>query len=145
LELVTYRLFRAVMLTIIDQWPPVWANAKLHRPNYFKEAAAVEIPLHSRTSFHMPWLSYLCEPLAKGLTLSQGVPCERTPDGGLLMIAAEERLDPTNPDHMRRSRAIVEVMLSRLGGDRPRPGWWPLDEEWPPSEETLRRRGPPPE
>ncbi len=44
-----------------------------------------------------------------------GVPAERTPDGGLLMIAAEERLDPANPDHMRRSRAIAEIMIARAG------------------------------
>jgi hypothetical protein len=31
------------------------------------------------------------------------------------MIAAEERLDPTDPDHMRRSRKMAEIMIERAG------------------------------
>jgi hypothetical protein len=40
---------------------------------------------------------------------------ERTPDGGLLMTAVEERLDPTNPEHLRRARSLAETMMSRTG------------------------------
>ncbi len=40
---------------------------------------------------------------------------ERTPDGGLLMSAVEERLDPTNPEHLRRARILAETMVSRTG------------------------------
>jgi hypothetical protein len=40
---------------------------------------------------------------------------ERTPDDGLLMTATEERLDPTNPEHLRRARILVETMIRRAG------------------------------
>jgi len=36
----------------------------------------------------------------------------RTPDGGLLMSATEERLDPMNPVHARRARILAETMIA---------------------------------
>jgi hypothetical protein len=142
LETVTYALFRAAMLGIIAYLPPVWANAKVYVPGYTGVSLAPGVPSYSAPNYGRSWLSYLCAPLTEGLVPPVGVPCERTPDGGLLMVAAEERLDPTDPDHMRRSQAIAEVMIARAGNP-PRPGYWPIDEEWPPTEEALRRRGPP--
>jgi len=143
LETATYLLFRTALLAIIAQFPSVWANAYLYAAGYKDKSLAPGIPPHPATEYNRPWLSYLCAPLTKGLVPPVGVPCERTADGGLLMIAAEERLDPTNPDHMRRSRAMAQVMIARAGYPRSRPGWWSIDEEWPPTEEALRRRGPP--
>jgi hypothetical protein len=35
---------------------------------------------------------------------------ERTRDGGLLMIAAEETFDIANPDHVARARSIVNAL-----------------------------------
>ena len=52
------------------------------------------------------------------LQLPEEILTERTPDGGLLMIAAEERLDPTNPDHLRRSRILAETMIAHSGEPR---------------------------
>lgn len=146
LETVTYALFRTVLLTVVASLPPIWANARFSMRDYNDIALAPGVPPPPASSHSGRWLSYLCATLAEGLTPPVGVPCERTPDGGLLMIAAEERLDPFNTDHMRRSRAIDEVMIARLGNP-PRPGYWPLAEEWPPTREALRRRGtdkPPP-
>jgi hypothetical protein len=37
------------------------------------------------------------------------------PDGGLLMMATEKRLDPENPEHLRRSRLLAETMIARTG------------------------------
>jgi hypothetical protein len=53
--------------------------------------------------YHRSWMAY---PSAEGsakLTQPAGETWERTPDGGLLLIAAEERLDPTNPLQIQRS------------------------------------------
>ncbi len=36
-------------------------------------------------------------------------------DGGLLMTATEERLDPTNPEHLERARILAEIMIARTG------------------------------
>lgn len=114
-DIVTYPLFKAALLTIIGQWPSNWANADAYKRGYFKSPTAVGVPAHPHSRFHVPWLSYLSAPLAAGLTPPPEIPTERTPDGGLLMIAAKERLDPTNPDHMRRSRVMAEIMIARAG------------------------------
>ena len=115
LDTVTYPLFKAALLAIIAEWPCLWANANAYREGYYKAPTAPGIPPHPRSRFHLPWISYLSAPLAAGLVPPVGVPAERTPDGGMLMIAAEERLDPANPDHIRRSRAIAEIMIARAG------------------------------
>jgi hypothetical protein len=122
---VTYRLFRAALLSIVGIWPSVWANANAYRADYYKAPTAPGVPPHPYSRFHLPWLSYLSAPLAKGLTLPADILTERTPDGGLLMIAAEERLDPANPEQMRRSRAIAEIMIARAGD--PKGGVVPVD------------------
>jgi hypothetical protein len=114
-DTVTYPLFRAALLAIIAQWPSVWANANAYKQDYYKAPTEPGIPPNPYSRFHMPWLSYLSAPLAAGLIPPVGVPTEITPDGGILMIAAEERLDPANPDHMRRSRAIAKTMIAIAG------------------------------
>ena len=38
---------------------------------------------------------------------------ERTSDGGLLMIATEERLDPDLPEHASRARILADTMIAR--------------------------------
>jgi hypothetical protein len=40
--------------------------------------------------------------------------------GGLLMIAAEERLDPGNEAHLRRSLIVTETMIAWSGVQSPR-------------------------
>jgi hypothetical protein len=76
-------------------------------------------PLFPASLFHISWLAYLSAPLAAGLKLPGEILTERTPDGGLLMIAAEERLDPTNPEHLRRSRILAETMIAHAGERNP--------------------------
>lgn len=114
-KMVTYPLFRTALLSVIALWPSAWANAYAFRMDYDEAPSAPGVPPHPYSIYHLPWLSYLSAPLAEGLTLPDGIMSERTPDGGLLMIAAEERLDPTNPDHMRRSRQMAKIMIERAG------------------------------
>ncbi|HTT79401.1 MAG TPA: hypothetical protein VMF86_06965, partial [Stellaceae bacterium] len=54
-------------------------------------------------------------PLAAGVTLPPEIITERTPDGGILMIATTDRLNPEDTDHLRRARIIVGTMLARTG------------------------------
>jgi hypothetical protein len=61
---------------------------------------------------------YLSAEHAVGVTLGREILTERTPDGGLLMIATEERLDPTNPEHVRRARILAETLIDRTGYQR---------------------------
>jgi len=70
------------------------------------------------TRFHIPWLAYLSAPLASDFQLPAEIRSERTPDGALLLTATEERLEPTNPEHLRRARLLAETMIARAGDDR---------------------------
>jgi hypothetical protein len=103
------------LLTTITLWPSTWANAYAYRQDYYKMSPAPGIPPHPSSRYHIPWLSYLPARLSADLDPPAEILSERTPDGGLLMIAAEERLDPTNPEHMRRSRMMAEIMIARAG------------------------------
>jgi hypothetical protein len=62
--------------------------------------------------FHIPWLAYLSVKLAADLKLAPEILTERTPDGGLLMTATEDRIDPDNPEHLWRARILAETMIA---------------------------------
>ena len=80
----------------------------------FRIDSAMQVPLDPTfpvSVFHVPWIVYLSADRAAGLTLALEILTERTPDGGLLMSATTERLDPTNPEHVRRSRTEPGCLL----------------------------------
>jgi hypothetical protein len=72
-------------------------------------------PTFPYSRFHIPWLAYLSAHLAAGIELPAEIKTERTPDGGLLMIAAEALLEPTDPEHLKRSRVLADIMIARAG------------------------------
>jgi hypothetical protein len=47
--------------------------------------------------------------------LPSDIKTETTNDGGLLMTATEERLDPDIPEHVRRARILAETLIERTG------------------------------
>jgi hypothetical protein len=112
---VTYPVFRASLLAINAIWPPAWACAYAFRMDYDKVPLIPGAALFPYSRFHIPWLAYLSAPLAAGLELQPEIKTERTPDGGLLMIAAEQRLEPTDPEHLRRARILAQIMIARTG------------------------------
>jgi Immunity protein 52 len=112
-SIVTYPIFKAALLTINGIWPPAWASAHAFRMDYDKVPLIPGARLFPSSVFHIPWMGYLSAPLTTHLVLPPPeIITERTPDGGLLMIATEERLDPTNPEHLRRARIIAETMIA---------------------------------
>jgi len=115
LVVVTYSLYRSVLDALISVWAPAWANVSCcvwgDDP-----AAASNDPSFPYSPYQLPWLSYLCAERAGQVAIPPGMQTERTPDGGLLMIAAETRLDPGDREQMRRSKAIAQVMIQH-GGD----------------------------
>jgi hypothetical protein len=129
--IVTYPLYRAALLAINAIWPPIWACACAFRSNIARVPETYSggvqgyrlenlpmvpnDPTFKDSAFHIPWIGYLSAPLAAGVALPPEIVSERTPDGGLLTIATEERLEPENLEHLRRSRLIVETMLARTG------------------------------
>jgi hypothetical protein len=87
----------------------------------FRIEIAPQVPLDPtfpRSIFHVPWIAYLSAERAAGATLAREILTERTPDGGLLMTATEERLDPTNPEHARRARILAESMIACTAATR---------------------------
>lgn len=62
----------------------------------------------------VPWMAYLPGPLADDLQAPADIRVERLDDGGLIMIATTDRLDPTNADHMRRAKLLADVLTERL-------------------------------
>jgi hypothetical protein len=71
-------------------------------------------PTFPESTFHIAWIAYLSAEHAAGLTLSRDILTERTSDGGLLMSATTDRLDPDNPGHVRRARIIADAMIARF-------------------------------
>ncbi len=129
--IVTYPIFKAALLAINAIWLAPWACAYAFRSDYVKVPISYgpgvqgyrleslplvpSEPAFPDSVFHIPWLAYLSSQLSAGLDLAPEILTERTPDGGLLMIAAEERLDPTDPEHLRRARILAETMTACTG------------------------------
>jgi hypothetical protein len=112
---VRYPVFKAALLAINAIWPPVWACAYAFRMNYDSVPLVPGAALFPYSRFHIPWLAYFSTPLAANVKLPPEIKTERTPDDGLLMIAAEQRLEPTDPEHLRRARILAQIMIARTG------------------------------
>jgi hypothetical protein len=129
LTIITYSRFKAAVLAINADWHPQYAFAYGHREGHvlvpFKlgslEAHQVkgvpQVPGDPTfpDGFYIPWLFYLSAPFAARLKLTSEIQTERTPDGGSLMIATEDRLDPANPAHIRRARILAETLIACRG------------------------------
>jgi hypothetical protein len=113
--IVTNARYRAALLAINAEWQPIWACAYAFKVDYYEVPLFPGAPLFPSTRYHIPWIGYLSAPLASGLQLPTDISSEQTPDGGVLLTATEERLDPTNPEHLRRARTIAETMMARAG------------------------------
>jgi hypothetical protein len=132
LTIVTYPLYKAALLAINAVWRAPWACAYAFRCGTIS-VPGVEIapgvvatkiegvtrvpldPTYPYSVFHIPWIAYLSAENAAGIALTRDILTERTPDGGLLMSATTDRLDPMNPEHVRRARILAEVMIARFG------------------------------
>lgn len=107
LSLLTYPLHKGALVAFAENWPCPWALATA-----FDEAETY--PASSRF-FTIAWIAYLSAPLARGLIPPRDVLSERTPGGGMILSAVDERLDTANPDHMRRSDTLEAIMNERVG------------------------------
>jgi hypothetical protein len=131
LSIVIYPLFKAALLVISAVWHAQWACARAFRTDYvsvpvdfgsgvpaFRIDSLPKVPLDPtfpKSIFHVPWIAYLSAACAAGVTRGRDILTERTPDGGLLLSATTERLDPTNPEDVRRARILAETMIARTG------------------------------
>jgi hypothetical protein len=131
LTIVTYPLFKAALLAISTACNAPWAYAQACRNGIvkvpvdfgpgipaFRIDSAIPVPLDPtfpKSIFHVPWIIHLSAPRAAGLKLTPEIITERTADGGLLMSATTERLDPTNPEHVKRARILAETLIACTG------------------------------
>jgi hypothetical protein len=129
-EIVTYPLLKSALLAINAIWQAPWACVTAFRSDVVKvpiqlgalQATRIDSPLQVPSDdsfpysiFHIPWIAYLSAPLAANVRLAPEVLTERTPDGGLLMIVTEERLDLTKPEHRRGARILAETLIGATG------------------------------
>jgi Immunity protein 52 len=109
-SIVAYPVFKGALLTIVSCWNPGYAQAyssdlmKLWNKPY-------------RFHLELSWMTYLSEPQACRIVLPSNVLIERTDDGGVLMIAAEETFDVSNPKHVAAARSMRDAFA-------------PLNDEW---------------
>jgi hypothetical protein len=113
--IVNYPMFKSAMLTMIANWPSPWANGRCYFWAKSPPVAPGEPPF-PKSPYGMPWIAYLCAERAADVRPPADLLTERTPDGGLLMIAAETRFDPFDPTHRARSRLLAGIMMAH-GGD----------------------------
>jgi hypothetical protein len=127
--IITYPVFRAALLAINAIWPSLWACAHAFRSNHVEVPEVYRDgvtgyrlvrtpmipsePTFPDSVFHIPWVAYLSARLALGVELPPEILTEHTPDNGLLMIATKERLEPANPEHLRRARILAETLITR--------------------------------
>ena len=126
--IVTYQLFRAALLAINAIWQQRWGCVQAFRSRTAKVPHGTgggytlkrlpmipTEPTFPESIFHIPWLAYLSPPLTAGVKLPPEIQTETTIEGGLLMIATEERLDPDIPEHVRRARILAETLIAQTG------------------------------
>ncbi len=126
--MVTYPLFRAALLAINTIWQQPWACTQAFRSRTAKIPNGIEggyslkrlpmipdDPTFPKSIYHIPWFAYLSAALASGVKLPPEIRTETLADGGLLMIATEERLDPDIPEHARRARILAERLIAQTG------------------------------
>jgi hypothetical protein len=114
-SVLSYPFFRATLLAMNSIWSPPWSCAQAFRVNYNEVPLFPGAQLFPYSRFHIPWLAYLSAPLAANVVLPAEIQNERSSDGGLLMTATEDRLDPTDPEHLRRARILAETMIACTG------------------------------
>jgi hypothetical protein len=113
--IVTYPLFRAALLAVNAIWQQQWACVQAFELDYDRVPLYDGAALFPYSRFHIPWIAYLGPSLLRDIVSLPDIETERTPDDGLLMIACEQRFDPSNPEHSRRARIIAETMIACTG------------------------------
>ena len=113
--ILKYSLFREALLATSAIWQPTWACVAAIRRHYAEEPIVTGAPLFPDSAFHIPWIAYVSPARAVGLPLPAEIRTERAPDGGLLLTATDEPLDPTNPAHLRGARIVAETMIAHVG------------------------------
>jgi hypothetical protein len=102
-SIVTYDLFRATMLAIIEAWEVDWG---LSYPSDLIDFWPRKRPGRIR----LAWMSYVAPEFAPLVRPSPDIEAQTVAGGGLLLVATRERFEVTNKGHLKAARAIVTAM-----------------------------------
>lgn len=109
-------VFKATILAVAQAWGVTWCSAF---PWGLLDFRRQRNP--PRPSFDLAWICYVSPRFAPMVTPPRSGIVERAPDGGLVMIATEQRFDFGNPAHLAAAREI-EASLAAVNALP-----WPLD------------------
>ena len=104
-SLLTYPLWRSVLLLLAETWEASWVRAS---PGDISTAWLGGY-------FKCAWMSYLSPRLAPLVTPPAGIIVERRPNGGLFMAATTDTFRTADPQHLAAARAI-EAALRPMNG-----------------------------
>jgi hypothetical protein len=103
-SIVTYDLFRAAMVAIIQAWDVTWCMA------YPTDLMDFWPRVAEGKRFRLAWMTYISPEFASLIPPPQDIEVQTGTRGGLLMVATRERFEVTNPGHMAAARAIDAVL-----------------------------------
>ena len=101
--IVSYPIFRAALKALASAWEVDYAHA------YSKDLRRLWRQPDALT-LDLAWMTWLSPRLAQNIAPPGNAVVERTADGGLLLIAAEETFDVANPRHMAAARSIATCL-----------------------------------
>jgi hypothetical protein len=114
---INLRVLKPATLAIVSAWDATWCAAY---PWSLLDLRTKRDP--PRPWFSLAWMTYISPRFAPMITPPRSALSERLPNGGLLMIATEERFETENPAHLAVARNI-EAALAPVNALP-----WPPDE-----------------
>jgi hypothetical protein len=102
-SIIAYPVLKSVLETLASIWNVDYARA-------YSSDLMKHWNKPSSFCLDLSWMTFLSAPLARQITPPSDVPVERSDDGGLLLIAAEETFDVSNPQHMAAARTIRDAL-----------------------------------
>lgn len=102
---INARVMKATLLVLVAEWKPTWCGAR--SSDLFDLET---MPMPPRPHFGLAWMTYLSKRFAPMVTPPSSALVERLPDGGLLMIATEERFNAANQQHLAVARDIEAAL-----------------------------------
>jgi hypothetical protein len=109
---ITYPILGGAFRVMTWIWPTPWATLCGSTTEYGMVPSSAGFGFVRAMTFRreITWMGYLSAERAAGFEPPAELISEPGADGGLLMIAVEERPNPDNLDHMRRSDLLSSIM-----------------------------------
>ncbi|HYM32226.1 MAG TPA: Imm52 family immunity protein [Candidatus Cybelea sp.] len=104
-DLIAAANMESAMRIMVAAWQPVWMG--LSSAAYGRHLTDYKGPTKHPWA---GWMTYLSESLAKKVTPPPSAIVERTPDGGMLLIATREPFDDEDPAHLAAADAIQAAL-----------------------------------